>query len=1450
MNPPALPNKSRCPSLADSQRQRGFALVLVLALIAVMVVLVVYFAMMTQVESQTAATTARHLEAKQNALLGLEVAVGQLQQYAGKDQAATFPATTFYPEKDVTAGTGELYDGGSDLSQGFRDFAQTSSSRSYLSRVETYLTPNERDSWETAIRDYWNNGGSPRNPHWTGIMDTALRVDRFTNPASPAALPDQRYEDDPSTLHGEPKRDQLPIWLISGNEMFHDSGTFDPASATSYPAGYTTPDTPLGDPASDNSVVYLVGGGSATTESDSIDGLDGRVRAPKQDIVEEDGSGNSETVGHYAYWVADESIKANFAIRDPYWDASVNTVEYRNRLQTPQRIGWENITGFDDATFEANDDRLAYLNTAVEISLLEDTNIESVEEASKENFHSLTAFSESLLTDTSRGGLKKDLTYYLQGGAAPLGYQDGDAISDPDAYSGNDPRFAAFGGGNNGFPNSLNNVPTWGQLKDWYQNEAAGNNSTLTPSNDIAPVITYINLHSGYSFDPATGEILVHYIPAVVLWNPWDVGLSQATYEIDLGHNIRHWYFQAGSSGVDPADVTLADANSDGLTDNPNDSGTFWNNLVNPSGTSPENRWFYYALEEVDNGWTNDNGSTNSHFRSQSTPIGGSRDSETVDIGSGAELAYRFDLMVDNSSGNNMTDDDGEDLGIDKTMKFQVTSSFGPGESKIFTLGSDPSDSTVDWEPSQRLVLQNVFDPDFPASASFPLMRIKNNAPTANASADSGLTREIHWRAGNLGSSKPAPYVRFALSGNSDPISETFSVGFVQYNHVDNAHEDDTDQSPSAWARTIPATDHFADNMVPQNTDDAGAAYPMFRVWLQPFTSTPGSWGIDTNLGGGAQDALNLNYAGFSRFNLSRSADLNQLIERNRGAFDGNNVDALHSMVSYYRGKPSAPGGQLAWDENQYNTLSSGITKGYSLISYSNEPGDELLGLSDLSIRNAKRASSEIVSLGQLQQANLSPFIWQPSFPIGNAEAPAYVDREAIGGIQAREIGEVINLGWNNPNPDPWKSHANDVDNRLLDVSYLLNESLWDRYFLSTIPQTGSVDFQDPLPNGRHRFRTDIDFNNSEVRDYDTASAYLTNVGALNVNSTSVEAWKALLTAFRDLKIQPQSGTENPDETVPVSRSLDPITGQLGFHFDESEHGARVDADFGNVGSGKDLTKVVSGFRYMDDQMIEALAERIVDEVRLRGPFLSLADFVNRRLVGPEGSGNSSSAWYQARTNGALGASNDNHNDFMDPSYDPFIGLQGLNGALQRAINVSGINGGVNHPQYGDDGSSSGDSDDWVYGLRIRDSGGADNTTGGNTNSGIGGTANTRSKIAADPAIRHYLDSEHLAGAPVGEAGSQLLGAPGHITQGDLLSMIGPALTPRGDTFLIRTYGDVVNPATGEVQSQVWLEAVVQRVADPVTPAGTSGEDRWRPTDRYGRKFEVVNFRWLTPDEV
>lgn len=108
--------------------------------------------------------------------------------------------------------------------------------------------------------------------------------------------------------------------------------------------------------------------------------------------------------------------------------------------------------------------------------------------------------------------------------------------------------------------------------------------------------------------------------------------------------------------------------------------------------------------------------------------------------------------------------------------------------------------------------------------------------------------------------------------------------------------------------------------------------------------------------------------------------------------------------------------------------------------------------------------------------------------------------------------------------------------------------------------------------------------------------------GAFNVNSTRKQAWMAVLaTARNTAKITANGNKSSVTGRTPVGAS-----------------GLVVDSMAAPAGTAAE-SQQWSGFRAMTDQEIETLAENIVMEVKARGPFLSLADFLNRR---PNGSGN------------------------------------------------------------------------------------------------------------------------------------------------------------------------------------------------------------------------------------
>lgn len=110
----------------------------------------------------------------------------------------------------------------------------------------------------------------------------------------------------------------------------------------------------------------------------------------------------------------------------------------------------------------------------------------------------------------------------------------------------------------------------------------------------------------------------------------------------------------------------------------------------------------------------------------------------------------------------------------------------------------------------------------------------------------------------------------------------------------------------------------------------------------------------------------------------------------------------------------------------------------------------------------------------------------------------------------------------------------------------------------------------------------------------------------------------------------------------------------------------------------------------------------------------------------------------------------------------------------------------------------------------------------------------------------------------VGGADLIPLKSPGYLTQGDVLELIGHRLFARSDTFIIRVYGDVNDPdgrgpGLAKITSRVWLEATVQRT--PVKHPTSNQPDNYMlgtgtGYGNFGRQFRILSLRWLRPDEV
>jgi hypothetical protein len=337
----------------------------------------------------------------------------------------------------------------------------------------------------------------------------------------------------------------------------------------------------------------------------------------------------------------------------------------------------------------------------------------------------------------------------------------------------------------------------------------------------------------------------------------------------------------------------------------------------------------------------------------------------------------------------------------------------------------------------------------------------------------------------------------------------------------------------------------------------------------------------------------------------------------------------------------------------------------------------------------------------------------------------------------------------------------------LLDHAFLANEALWDRWFLSTaVDQRGPLfpsarntatvlnDFiagREPLLNPRFKPYPAPASSHPLIPEADAfrqLAAHLMLEGGFNINSTSVNAWRAVLSSLAGSEIAIHEGNASPPSNAsPFPRSRRPV---------ESD----IDSD-----PLPTRRKRWQGYRSLTESQIEELATFLVEEIRNRGPFLSLADFVNRE-PGPSSPAS-------------------------------------LRGPVQAAIDRSSANAVMRSEGRELDLGTVGSA---AYGYR----------------------------------------------APEAAIGNTASHAPGWITQGDILSVIGSRITPRSDTFRIRAYGEARN-AEGRVTARAWCEALVQRVPDFIDTAdspSTAPSDLNPVNQRFGRRYQVVSFRWLNEADV
>ena len=214
------------------------------------------------------------------------------------------------------------------------------------------------------------------------------------------------------------------------------------------------------------------------------------------------------------------------------------------------------------------------------------------------------------------------------------------------------------------------------------------------------------------------------------------------------------------------------------------------------------------------------------------------------------------------------------------------------------------------------------------------------------------------------------------------------------------------------------------------------------------------------------------------------------------------------------------------------------------------------------------------------------------------------------------------------------------LQNEFYDHALLINDALWDRWFCSSVSDMPSDDGNRTIP-ARYTLEQFLKGRNTlPVSRYVRAgaashtqqalerimqgdgwkiiAAHLMVNGGFNVNSTSVAAWRAVLQGLASRQLVTAEGgnlrmvepSKHPlhvtfsrfmlsttDKSTDAEHSYSPMQGSPRF---------RSSAALG--------TAAWSEVRMLKPADIARLAEEMVRQVRERGPFLSMSDFINRRL--------------------------------------------------------------------------------------------------------------------------------------------------------------------------------------------------------------------------------------------
>lgn len=941
------------------------------------------------------------------------------------------------------------------------------------------------------------------------------------------------------------QKDKPITWLISGARNHPSRApelgvSEDPAPTDDEDP--VTPQTKLPDPGPDSDTVWLLRGPVGKDPKLSVKArmISFKTSRPFRSADPK----KSYVIGHYAWWAADEGVKARVNLPLPEFDPALpaSTDEAQTiaqwRLAAPQRAT-ALMTGFEN--MPADQQKLHKVLTFAQIPLLAGGDGSALTTGLERRWHDVTANSHSLITNARDGGVKLDLSMLFE-------------MTEADRR-----QYGSMG-------------TSFGPLLDFYQTWKRVRNRTTRPTLDAQPFAiepaddskeslavaanTWLNTVSAAKpslaqkclFSPVVvrmshafsvqskpappretagpdQKLTLVLDPLVTLWNPYNVILELDAFRIDAWLPSTHLVVEKR----DP-----------------------WKNqrLYQPGDEVWHNAKLYRATEaSIGTEPGNEPDPATSKWQPLAREWSLATDIEPSDVLVVHSLSARPRLLLLQAKDNPQTR-------LALKPGEMLTFSLNSGQVITHTSGSVNLTLEPGWNAAGGVSFDRLADDRHPLRTPDQLLRLY-------ADSEVRITLE------------PARDAGYAAA---DPFA------FVANYAADGLAPQDVEITPQAWRESIGYLNSGGGSL--EDYAWAGTRTgrgPEFSHRIRAYT--------------GQEDGKPL--PGMSTA-LKLGQDITADTKKFLGVIDWHmksteSADFPAAMIAHF--DPRAvivrhPGAGYPATLPHYQIKARRITS-----------GDEVPGsIKPLTATEQTQAplfevpTAPLLSIGQLQH-----------FPL-QGEAPWLVGMP----------GYVVGNSW----ASPWTPRTSMSADKHFDVSYQAN-FFFDAFFFSSItPRPGEdtvngrlAGFLDaklsrPLPNPRMKFLLDygqhrqgllaaltrpLDPEDNPVAPFRRVAANLLIEGGFNVNSTSVEAWAAILGSLRGVKIP-------TFDAAGTSVSLADSFGSPLPRFSLVNGPANTPQDW-------------SGYRSLSSAEIRTLATEIVREVKTRGPFLNLSDFINRRLA-------------------------------------------------------------------------------------------------------------------------------------------------------------------------------------------------------------------------------------------